>query len=97
MEIIVWQHRLTISFPSMDDPIRELNNYLQGVMRGVNLVPLLIFTSAQEGPNNQAVHTGTYKFRGKVVGTGVGAAIAIAKRIAATHALQYFRANGIPQ
>jgi len=81
----------------MDDPIRDLNNYLQRVMRGVNLVLFLSFTAVKEGPDNQPVHTGTYKFRGKVVGTGVGPAIAIAKRIAATQALQYFHANGIPQ
>ena len=32
-------------------------NFLQ---QEVNLVPLLQFASVQAGPNNQAIHTGTY-------------------------------------
>jgi hypothetical protein len=38
------------------DPVRDLNNFLQ--VRA--LVPWLKFANVQTGPNNQAVHTGTY-------------------------------------
>ncbi|KAF8484431.1 hypothetical protein DFH94DRAFT_688860 [Russula ochroleuca] len=78
-----------------DDPVRDLNNFLQG--QPGNLSRLLNFASHQTGPNNQAKHTGTYTFRGVVVGTGEGTSKATAKRGAAIQALQYFRAHGIPE
>ncbi|KAH9983198.1 hypothetical protein BJV74DRAFT_886989 [Russula compacta] len=81
----------------MDDPIRDLNNFLQGIRKPENLVPLLRFSTVQTGPNNQATHTGIYRFRNIVVGTGVATAINVAKRVAASQALQYFRTHGIPE
>ncbi|KAH9071596.1 hypothetical protein EDB83DRAFT_2517415 [Lactarius deliciosus] len=78
------------------DPVRDLNNFLQGQPNG-NLTALLQFRSEQTGPNNQATHQVTYTFRGVVVGTGIGTTINLAKRAAAIQALQYFRTQGIPE
>ncbi|KAI9508136.1 hypothetical protein F5148DRAFT_1284396 [Russula earlei] len=81
---------------SKEDPVRDLNNFLQEVRKPENLVPLLRFTSVQTGPNNEAKHHGTYSFRGVNVGTGIGNTKAIARRGAAVQALVYFRTHGIP-
>jgi len=81
----------------MADPLRRLNTYLQTVQRPSNLVPLLAFTSEQWGPKHQAVHQGTYTFRGVVVGQGQGSSKAMAKRAAAIQALQHFSTHGIPE
>jgi len=75
-----------------DDPVRELNSFLQ-----LTSVPHLLFSNVQEGPNHQPTHTGTYTFRGVVVGTGTATAKYMAKRQAATQALQYFSRHGIPE
>ncbi|KAH9998293.1 hypothetical protein BJV77DRAFT_1064820 [Russula vinacea] len=78
-----------------DDPVRDLNNYLQG--QPGNLTQHLNFATEKTGPDSQAKHTGTYTFRGVVVGTGEGTRKAAAKRAAAVQALQYFHAYGIPE
>ncbi|KAH9002436.1 hypothetical protein EDB86DRAFT_2827380 [Lactarius hatsudake] len=71
------------------DPVRDLNNFLQGHPSG-NLTSLLRFRNEQTGPNNQATHQGTYTYltvnafaavRGVIVGTGRGTAIGVAKRL----------------
>ncbi|KAF8270942.1 hypothetical protein EI94DRAFT_1797546 [Lactarius quietus] len=80
----------------MSDPVQELNNFLQQVQKPTNLTQFLQYRNEQVGPNNQAVHHGTYLFRGVVVGTGAGTAIGLAKRAAATQALQYFQTHEIP-
>ncbi|KAI9467319.1 hypothetical protein BJY52DRAFT_1182756 [Lactarius psammicola] len=79
----------------MADPVRDLNNFLQG-QPGGNLTPLLQWRNEQSGPNNQAIHQGTYIFRNVAIGTGVGTSIGLAKRDAAIKALQYFRVYGVP-
>jgi len=81
---------------SILDPIRELNNYLNEIHNPENLIPFLQFSTVQSGPNSQAIHTATYTFYGIVVGIGTGTTISSAKRNAATHALLYFRTQGIP-
>lgn len=87
---------LTTPLTPMEDPVRDLNNLLQGQPSG-NLTPLLQFRSEQTGRNDQATHQVTYTFRGVDVGTGTGTAITLAKRAAAIQALQYFRTQGVLQ
>lgn len=45
-----------IDISDSEDPVRDLNNFLQVGA----LVPWLMFSSVQTGPCNQAVHIGTY-------------------------------------
>ncbi|KAI0265067.1 hypothetical protein BC834DRAFT_1041924 [Gloeopeniophorella convolvens] len=74
----------------MSDAAVELNNLLQA--EGV--VQHLSFTNSQQGPNNNAIHTVTYNYRGISVGTGTGRSKGEAKRAAAEQALEYFKVYG---
>lgn len=49
-----------------DDPIRDLNNRLQGHPRG-NLSPYLSWALAQEGPDHQKVHHATARCESTIV------------------------------
>ncbi|KAI9443882.1 hypothetical protein H4582DRAFT_2071400 [Lactarius indigo] len=72
------------------DPVRDLNNYLQGHPMG-NLTPLLSWETTQEGPQNQVKHYATAKFQGQSIGHGHGQYKNGAKAMAAAAALQYLR------
>ncbi|KAH9961996.1 hypothetical protein BGW80DRAFT_1463639 [Lactifluus volemus] len=74
-----------------EDPIRALNNLLQGTNPSLN--HFLSWTSEQTGPNHQAWHKGQYTFRGVVVGYGEGLSINQAKYHAAKQALQHFQTH----
>jgi len=70
---------------------------LQGVKKGENLTKYLVFTSHQDGKNSKAVHTGTYTFQSVTIGEGKDTTKNGAKSRAATKALDYFDANGVPE
>ncbi|KAI9434790.1 hypothetical protein H4582DRAFT_743726 [Lactarius indigo] len=72
------------------DPVRDLNNYLQGHPTG-NLTTLLSWETKQEGPQHQAKHYATAKLQGQPIGHGYGQHKNGAKAMAATEALQYLR------
>jgi len=78
----------------MADPVRDLNNALQGYPTG-NLTPQLSWEERVEGPNHQVTHFATAKFRGVDVGRGRGVSKGVAKREAAIQALQNLKAAGI--
>ncbi|KAN0140806.1 hypothetical protein V8E53_001250 [Lactarius tabidus] len=80
----------------MSDPVRDLNNYLQGHQNS-SLRSQFSWVLRQEGPNHQVTHhaTATCEFRGNDIGHGRGSAPSLAKRDAAIQALQHLRAKGI--
>ncbi|KAI0306877.1 hypothetical protein B0F90DRAFT_1813737 [Multifurca ochricompacta] len=81
----------------MADPVRDLNNYLQEVQQPNNLAPLLPLQPSKRGRiTRQSMKSPIFVLRNVVVGKGNGTAIGLAKRAAATQALRYFYANGIP-
>ncbi|KAI0248818.1 hypothetical protein BJV78DRAFT_1156244 [Lactifluus subvellereus] len=74
------------------DPVRDLNNYLQGHPKG-NLTPSFSWCMSRSGPDHQATHYATAKFEGAEIGHGRSFSIGNAKRLAAMEALQYLRAT----
>ncbi|KAI9508137.1 hypothetical protein F5148DRAFT_1199118 [Russula earlei] len=70
------------------DPVRDLNNFLQGHPRG-NLTPYFSWSLDKDGPDHQKIHYAIAKLNGTNIGSGQGFAIGNAKRDAATRALQY--------
>ncbi|KAH9005386.1 hypothetical protein EDB86DRAFT_1438959 [Lactarius hatsudake] len=72
------------------DPVRDLNNFLQGHSRG-NLTTLLSWEMTQQGPQNQVTHYATAKFQRQAIGYGNGLSKGGAKAMAAVEALQYLR------
>ncbi|KAH9025101.1 hypothetical protein EDB85DRAFT_2150024 [Lactarius pseudohatsudake] len=72
------------------DPVRDLNNYLQGHSRG-NLTTLLSWETTQQGPQQQVTHYATAKFQGQRIGYGNGLSKGGAKAVAAAQALQYLQ------
>jgi hypothetical protein len=79
------------------NPIRELNIFLQEVQKPRDLTQFLSYRNRTSGPMHQVTHYGEYIFRNLPVGRGVGITMHIAKSAAATQALQFFRANGVPE
>ncbi|KAH9960446.1 hypothetical protein BC827DRAFT_1376708 [Russula dissimulans] len=73
----------------------ELNNFLQGHPTG-DLTPFFHYALTKDGPNDSVIHAARVIFRGNSYGEGRGRKIGIAKREAARHALEFFRANGVP-
>jgi len=76
----------------MADPVRDLNNFLQGHPSG-NLTPQFSWDAKQEGPGHQVIHLVTAKFRGVEIGCGRATAMGPAKKEAAIIALQRLRAT----
>ncbi|KAF8266748.1 hypothetical protein EI94DRAFT_1802628 [Lactarius quietus] len=81
-----------MSQPQREDPVRDLNNYLQGHPRG-NLVPLLSWTTTVDGPCHQVTHYATANFQRQAIGSGSAVSKGNAKAAAAIEALQYLRQN----
>jgi dsRNA-specific ribonuclease len=91
------------------DPVRDLNNYLQGHPRG-NLTIYFSWVMKQSGPGHQVTHTAvancesfdriknyalSYAVNGTEIGSGRSFSMGNAKREAAMQALQYFSVNKI--
>ncbi|KAI9439540.1 hypothetical protein H4582DRAFT_1535387 [Lactarius indigo] len=76
-----------ISRGSVGDPVRDLNNYLQGHPSG-NLTSQLSWELMQEGLSHELTYNAYAKFRGVEIGHGCGASKSLAKREAAVQALQ---------
>jgi len=75
------------------DPVRDLNNYLQGHPGG-NLTRYLSWAMNEDGPDHQRTHYATAKFNGRDIGFGRGLSKGRAKSEAAERALKYL--NSIP-
>jgi len=73
----------------------ELNNFLQGHSTG-DLTPFFHYAMTRDGPGHSVTHIAHAMFRGKSYGEGRGKNKGAAKREAARHALEFFRANGVP-
>ncbi|KAH9983197.1 hypothetical protein BJV74DRAFT_47364 [Russula compacta] len=74
----------------MEDPVRDLNNFLQGLPGG-NLAKDLNWVLQREGPEHGVTYHITAIFRGVTVGVGHGTSKGAAKRDASVQALQYLR------
>ncbi|KAI0306876.1 hypothetical protein B0F90DRAFT_1665249 [Multifurca ochricompacta] len=77
----------------MADPVRDLNNFLQG-QPGGSLTKDFMWVSKKEGPEHGAIYHVTAIFRGVHVGVGHGSSIGSAKRDASVQALEYLRSHG---
>jgi len=74
------------------DPVRDLNNFLQG-QPGGNLTKDFKWSSTKEGPEHDTLYHVTAVFRGVNVGVGHGSSIGAAKRIASIQALEYLKTH----
>ncbi|KAH9011721.1 hypothetical protein EDB83DRAFT_2523350 [Lactarius deliciosus] len=72
------------------DPVRDLNNFLQGHSRG-NLTHLLSWETTHSGPQHQVTHYATAKFQQREIGHGQGLSKGNAKAVAAAEALRYLQ------
>jgi len=79
-------HRL-----SMADPVRDLNNHLQGLPG--NLTKYFKWTSMKEGPKHNTIYHVTAVFRDVNIGIGHGSSMSAAKREASTQALVYLKSH----
>jgi len=75
------------------DPVRDLNNFLQGQPEG-NLTKEFKWVSLHEGPQHNAIYHVTAVFRGVDVGVGHGSSLTSAKRDASVQALAYLKSHG---
>lgn len=80
--------------PEPDYPML-LNNLLQQHPSG-NLSPHFYWAFAQEGPDGDATHIATAKFRNKGYGVGSGRNKSDARWIAAKATYELFSTNGVP-
>ncbi|KAN0128578.1 hypothetical protein V8E53_013623 [Lactarius tabidus] len=76
----------------MADPVRDLNNFLQGQPEG-NLTRDFRWISKKEGPQHGVTYHVTAVFRGVDVGIGHGTSLASAKRDASMQALEYLKSH----
>ncbi|KAH9972979.1 hypothetical protein BGW80DRAFT_277881 [Lactifluus volemus] len=74
------------------DPVRDLNNYLQGQRCG-NLAGELMWISMRQGPGHCPVYHVTAVFRGVNIGIGHGPSLGSAKQGASVQALEYLQSN----
>ncbi|KAH9998290.1 hypothetical protein BJV77DRAFT_981079 [Russula vinacea] len=84
----------------MADPVRDLNNFLQG-QPGGSVTKDFKWNLTKEGPEHDIVYhvTAVCKhtpFRGVNVGVGHGSSMGSAKRNASVQALQYLKQHVIP-
>ncbi|KAH9002437.1 hypothetical protein EDB86DRAFT_309095 [Lactarius hatsudake] len=77
----------------MADPVRDLNNFLQG-QPGGNLTKEFTWISKKEGPEHGVTYHVTAVFRGVNVGVGHGSSMGSAKRDASVQALAYLKSHG---
>ncbi|KAN0136184.1 hypothetical protein V8E53_006044 [Lactarius tabidus] len=75
---------------SQQDPVRDLNNYLQSYPGG-NLSSQLSWVTTHDGPQHQVTHYATANFQRQAIGSGRGVSKGLAKAAAAIQALQYLQ------
>ncbi|KAF8464971.1 hypothetical protein DFH94DRAFT_699030 [Russula ochroleuca] len=79
----------------MADPVRDLNNFLQG-QPGGSATKDFKWNLSKEGPEHDTVYHVTAIFRGVNVGVGHGSSMGSAKRNASMQALEYLRQHVPP-
>jgi len=79
----------------MADPVRDLNNFLQG-QPGGNATREFEWILTKEGPEHGTIYHVTAVFRGVNVGVGHGSTKGIAKRNASVQALEYLKTHVPP-
>ncbi|KAH9998292.1 hypothetical protein BJV77DRAFT_981093 [Russula vinacea] len=79
----------------MADPVRDLNNFLQG-QPGGSVTKDFKWNLTKEGPEHDTIYHVTAVFRGVDVGVGHGSSMGSAKRNASVQALEYLRQHVPP-